>query len=163
MAAASALGAPSSDHVDENVIPTSKSTFGEGLTEVPYKNLNITIPSVTLIADEFAAYKIQIKCGEEKWTIFRRYSSCKSFHTELSRIAPVLLEILRFPKKKWFGNKSAHFVEKRRSQLELYFQMLLSSNLPRSKQLSESIMSFFATSDAIIKNNRLLDAVRSTR
>ena len=160
---ASALGAPSSDHVDVNVISSSKNNFGKGLTEVSYKHLNITIPSVTLIADEFAAYKIEIKCGEEKWTIFRRYSSCKSFHTELTRIAPVLLEVLRFPKKKWFGNKSAHFVEKRRSQLELYFQMLLSSNLPRSKQLSEAIMSFFATSDAIIKNNRLLDAVRSTR
>ena len=79
MAAASALGAPSSDHVGENVIPTSKSTFGEGLTEVPYKNLNITIPSVTLIADEFAAYKIQIKCG------LRRVLASHSFERNKKR------------------------------------------------------------------------------
>ena len=37
--------------------------------------LTIRIPSVTLIADNYAAYKIVIADGKQKWIVFRRYSS----------------------------------------------------------------------------------------
>ena len=132
-------------------------TEGNGLHE--YAMLQIKIPEATLIADNFAAYKIVVANGSDTWTVFRRYSSIKQFHTDLGRIAPTLLEVLRFPKKKWFGNRTPHFVEKRRAQLEIYLQMLLSSNLPRSKPLKDCIFNFFSDSDPIIKYNRLLDKI----
>ena len=50
--------------------------------------LSIRIPSVTLIADDFAAYKIVIADKKQKWVVFRRYSSILKFHNDLARFAP---------------------------------------------------------------------------
>ena len=121
--------------------------------------LHIKIPEATLIADNFAAYRIELTYGNERFSVFRRYSSIKKFHTRLGRKAPTLLEVLRFPKKKWFGNRSPHFLEKRRAQLEIYLQMLLSSNLFESEPIRHYICDFLSDSDPIIKNNRLLDTI----
>ena len=122
--------------------------------------LTIRIPSVTLIADNFAAYKIVIADGKQKWIVFRRYSSILKFHTDLVRFAPEALSVLRFPKKKWFGNRQPNYLEKRRSQLELYFRMLLNSNLPRSKALKERVFAFFSRSDPVIENSIIFTSIK---
>ena len=158
---ASARGSPSSG-VDGAKATEGPRDASSALPPVPLDSLKISIPSVTLIANEFAVYKIWVSHGDKQTTIFRRYSSCKRLHTELSRISPTLLGVLRFPKKKWFGNKTAHFMEKRRAQLEMYFQMLLSTELPRPQQLSDAISSFFSTSDEMFESNRFLNAVCRT-
>ena len=53
--------------------------------------LSIRILSVTLIADDFAAYKIVIADKKQKWVVFRRYSSILKFHNDLARFAPEAL------------------------------------------------------------------------
>ena len=121
--------------------------------------LQVKIPEATLIADNFAAYRIELTCGHDCFSVFRRYSSIKKLHTRLGRKAPTLLEVLRFPKKKWFGNRTPHFLEKRRAQLEIYLQMLLSSNLIGLEPIRRCIFEFLSDSDPIIKNNRLLDTI----
>ena len=122
--------------------------------------LSIRIPCVTLIADDYAAYKIVIADGTQKWIVCRRYSSILKFHKDLLRFAPEALSVLRFPKKKWFGNRQPNYLEKRRGQLELYFRMLLNSNLPRSEALKERIFSFFSKSDPEIENNIIFRSMR---
>ena len=136
------------------------TTPGGNSSAVNLAFLSIRIPSVTLIADDFAAYKIVIADKKQKWVVFRRYSSILKFHNDLARFAPEALAILRFPKKKWFGNRQPNYLEKRRAQLELYFRMLLNTNLPRSQALKERIFSFFSKSDPEIENNVIFRSIR---
>ncbi|XP_065833404.1 kinesin-like protein KIF16B [Oscarella lobularis] len=76
--------------------------------------------------ESYHAYLIKLKIGPDIWTVQRRYSEFLHFHDGMKELYPEMLHLDRdFPPAKWFGNRNAEFVEKRRKGLEKYTRRML--------------------------------------
>ncbi|KAM9307617.1 sorting nexin-13 isoform 2-T2 [Gastrophryne carolinensis] len=66
---------------------------------------------------------------EEPWNTYRRYSDFHDFHMRITEQFENLAGILRLPGKKTFNNMDKEFLEKRKTDLNAYLQILLSPEL----------------------------------
>ena len=123
----------------------------------------------------------------EIWTVMKRYSSIRKFHGELRKSfahtrrqrpppsprkseskAPTELPnefeipLPKFPPKKWFGNRSPHFVEVRRAALAEYFRKLVSwSKVGVTRDVRISMLREYLTfSDPEIAKHRMFAVIR---
>ncbi|XP_052059373.1 kinesin-like protein KIF16B [Mytilus californianus] len=131
------------------------SLSGSQMGDIPA--LSITIPAYRLQgygSDEHYAYEVQIAVGDEKWTIYRRYSRFRDLHQEWKKH---YLQIggLVFPPRKLF-RKQEKIAMDRQQQLEVYLKNALtilmrtpdcplhpSKNLYLSKQILCDFDPFF--------------------
>lgn len=77
-----------------------------------------------VIVEGHVEYLIEVKDSKnsEIWTFNRRYSAMRTWHDS---VKPQLESLPKFPPKKYFGNLSHNFIEKRKALLENYFNTLL--------------------------------------
>ncbi|KAM5156928.1 sorting nexin-13 isoform 1-T1 [Mantella aurantiaca] len=66
---------------------------------------------------------------EESWNTYRRYSDFHDFHMRITEQSENLASILKLPGKKTFNNMDKEFLEKRKTDLNAYLQILLSPEL----------------------------------
>ncbi|XP_068092097.1 sorting nexin-13 isoform X2 [Hyperolius riggenbachi] len=69
---------------------------------------------------------------EECWNTYRRYSDFHDFHMRITEQFESLGSILKLPGKKTFNNMDKEFLEKRKTDLNAYLQILLSPELLRA-------------------------------
>lgn len=91
---------------------------------LPHYSFAITAYSIT----EHVEYSITLK--EEFSVLRRKVSRSYCFMTRYSKLERLdeRLGGMGLPKKKWFGNKSVGFVEKRKMELEKYLNKIASCN-----------------------------------
>ncbi|XP_018329598.1 nischarin-like [Agrilus planipennis] len=82
----------------------------------------IKIPDVSE-QDGIIFYNVEVKIGEVKWKIMRRYNDFFELHQQLVNDHGVSKDLL--PPKKVILNKSKAFIESRREALQIYLQKLL--------------------------------------
>lgn len=95
------------------------------------ENISIKIPSYETV-EGVTTYKIEVKINEIVWTLKHRYSEFAELHEILILEHCVEKEIL--PPKKFIGNKSETFIEKRKNGLEIYLNTIynyLKKTMPR--------------------------------
>ncbi|XP_077347396.1 sorting nexin-13 isoform X3 [Lithobates pipiens] len=66
---------------------------------------------------------------EDSWNTYRRYSDFHDFHMRITEQFENLASILKLPGKKTFNNMDKEFLEKRKTDLNAYLQILLSPEL----------------------------------
>lgn len=76
--------------------------------------------------ENYTVYTIQISVSDCHWTVKHRYSEFCDLHEKL--VATKRATKSQLPPKKVFGNTSKSFIEKRRSELEVYLQKVLDDN-----------------------------------
>jgi len=83
----------------------------------------------------FTAYVLQfIDINGKKRNTARRFREILGFHEELKKVFP-FAPIPPFPGKKIVGNLKSDFVERRRADLQLYFEFIVSiEEVPSSEQ-----------------------------
>lgn len=93
---------------------------------VPQYSFTITAYSI----GEHVEYSITLK--EEFYVLRRKVSRSYNFSTRYSKLERLdeRLGEMGLPEKKWFGNKSVEFVEKRKTELEKYLNKIACCNKP---------------------------------
>ncbi|XP_063777811.1 sorting nexin-13 isoform X3 [Pseudophryne corroboree] len=66
---------------------------------------------------------------EEMWKTYRRYSDFHDFHMRITEQFENLASLLKLPGKKTFNNMDKEFLEKRKTDLNSYLQLLMTSEL----------------------------------
>ncbi|XP_075068315.1 sorting nexin-13 isoform X2 [Mixophyes fleayi] len=80
---------------------------------------------------------------EETWKTYRRYSDFHDFHMRITEQFENLASVLKLPGKKTFNNMDKEFLEKRKTDLNAYLQLLLTSELLKAcPSLSHCVMDF---------------------
>lgn len=69
-------------------------------------------------------FVIDLQVGDEKWSVYRRYTRFRELHAELSCKYPEI-QTLQLPPKRWFVNLSGKIVNERQNQLEEYLRNIL--------------------------------------
>ena len=88
-----------------------------------------------------------------------RYSSLLTLHESLQRKYNEQMQLPHFPPKKWFGNLQAHFIAKRKTSLEEYFNAFLTNvslvKDPLTLQYFEMTENekFFRKNSSLMKNS----------
>lgn len=75
-------------------------------------------------------YEVEL---HESFKVFRKIITEKyKFRTQYSKLEKLSQKLGkdRFPGKKWFGNKEADFIEKRKKELESYLNQIAKSRRP---------------------------------
>lgn len=111
------------DIVKKNYIP--QNTDGGDQTKKPEMNMQICIDRYTLVDDTVIYYvRLRDLNTHEEWTYKARYSELRNVHESL--MESKIKNLPPFPKKKIFGitNQSPDDIEKRREQLEKYFNQI---------------------------------------
>lgn len=86
----------------------------------PEENVEVYIPN-TQESDGVTLYVINLCVGGIRWSVKQRYNAFAELHEKLVSNHGVARDLL--PPKKIIGNKDPSFIEKRRSDLELYIQV----------------------------------------
>jgi sorting nexin-13 len=84
----------------------------------------------------FAVYLVSVESLEDgnSWIVPRRYSNFESLHRKLTAINPSFRGY--FPPKNWgYNNLDGAFIEKRRQQLDLYVQEMLTDDIVKDCEL----------------------------
>ncbi|KAB7496253.1 Nischarin, partial [Armadillidium nasatum] len=98
-------------------------------------NLEVSIPDIETL-DKVTHYNIMVQLGKYSWKVTHRYSEFADLHDLLVSLHGLASDLL--PPKKIIGNKDPMFIEKRKKDLELYLQTVVSfMSVAIPEQLSE--------------------------
>jgi sorting nexin-29 len=117
--------------------PAKLANTNPGGIAMPGSNrpvIDIWIPSALLRgkgSDSHHVFQVYIRCGDDEWNVYRRFTHFSDLHQQVSRIFGK--SKIALPKKKAFGKKDAKFVEERRQALELYTRQIIELCLSQAK------------------------------
>lgn len=100
-------------------------------------------PENWIFKNEFFTYAIELKVGDDYWTIFRRFSQIREEHKRMLKCSTWRNEAkkLTFPTRAVF-NKSDEFQIRRQRALEIYLKSLIGMTIGRNNSARFSKASF---------------------
>jgi hypothetical protein len=132
----SARGTPTTPFgdVDDTESVSSKAPSRSALvTPNHFQNFRFTAAKMALdaTAKQVAWYDIEVTTIDCVWTVVKRFSDCSSLFSSINKLKLGSFSLVTrmpfpsFPSKFHLGKQSSQFIERRRSQLEVFFQQLL--------------------------------------
>ncbi|KAB7504257.1 Kinesin-like protein Klp98A [Armadillidium nasatum] len=117
----------------------------------------VSLPSYELRGNgpnAYWEYHVRITIGRDTWFIFRRFRRFRELHIYMCHKYGSVIQDLRFPPRRIFGNHSLTVVEGRRKDLEIYLQQLITlcsdmegsplCDVPPSRDVLEKFSPFFS-------------------
>lgn len=129
----SANNNPFGETDDTDSVSSKAPTRSQGITPNHIQNIRLIASKLApdAISKQVGWFDIEITSIDTVWTVVKRFSDCSALHSAIEKlrlgnfVQPAGMPFPSFPSKFHVGKQSLQFLERRRSQLEQYFQQLL--------------------------------------